>query len=76
MSTADLLVHVHPELPQQARAKVEKDVSDCDGVVSAHFDHHKHPHALIVLYNPDRIKSNKILETVKQHDQAATMAGL
>lgn len=76
MPTADLLIHVHPELSQQARTKVEKDVSDSNGVISAHFDHHKHPHALIVLYNPDSIKSNAILDVAKQYDPAATMAGL
>ena len=76
MTTADLLIHIHPELSQQIRTKVEKDVSDCNGVISAHFDHHKHPHALIVLYNSDAIPGKQILDVAKRYDPAATMAGL
>jgi hypothetical protein len=76
MTTADILIHVHPELSAETRAKLEKEVSANNGVISAHFDHHKHPHALIVLYNSDAIQSKKILEAVKRHDSAASMVGL
>jgi hypothetical protein len=76
MPTVDLLFHVHPELSMEARTKLEQEASACNGVISANFDHHKHPHALIVLYNPDAIQSKKILDVVKRHDPAATMAGL
>lgn len=75
-NTVDMLIHVHPELSQEARAKIEQEVSACNGVITANFDHHKHPHALIVLYNPDVIQSRQMLDVVKRHDAAATMAGL
>lgn len=76
MSTVDMLIHVHPELPPEARAEVEQAVSACDGVITANFDHHKHPHALIVLYNSDVIQGKQMLDVVKRHDPTATMAGL
>lgn len=76
MKTVDILIHVHPELSTEARTKVEQEASTCNGVISAHFDHHKHPHALIVLYNPDAIQSEQILDVVKRRDPAATMVGL
>ncbi len=76
MSTPDILIHVHPELSAEVRAKVESDVAACTGVITANFDHHKHPHALIVIYNPDVIRSEQILATVRKHDPAATMVGL
>jgi hypothetical protein len=76
MDTVDVLIYVHPELPADARSTVEREVLACAGVLSADFDHHKHPHALTVLYNPEAVKDQKILETVRRHDPAATMVGL
>lgn len=76
MSTVDILIHVHPELSPETRAKLEEEVSACNGVISANFDHHQHPHALIVLYNPDAIQGKQMLDVVKRHDPAATMAGM
>lgn len=76
METVDVLIHVHPELPADARAKIEQEVRDCGGVISAHFNQHKHPHALIVLYNPDVVQSKQMLEVVKRHDPAASIVGL
>jgi hypothetical protein len=76
MDTVDILIHVHPELSPETRATLEKEVMASDGVIAADFDHHKHPHALTVLYNPDKIQSKQILEVVKQCDPAATMVGL
>lgn len=76
MDTVDVLIHVHPELSAETRTKVEQEVMACDGVIAANFDHHKHPHALTVLYVPDKIQVKKILETVKRCDPAATMIGL
>lgn len=76
MTTADLLIHVHPELSPEKRAKLEQEVSAKNGVITANFDHHKHPHALIVLYNSDVIQSKQILDVVKRLDPEATMAGL
>ena len=76
MKTVDILIHVHPELSTEARAKVEQEVRACNGVISANFAHHKHPHALIVIYNPDAIQTKQMLDVVKRHDPAATMVGL
>ena len=76
MNIADVLVHVHSELSAADRTKVKQGVSTCVGVVSANFDQHKHPHALIVQYHPETVKSKQILEVVRQYDPAATLVGL
>lgn len=76
MSVADFLIYVHPELPAQERAALEVTLAGSVGVVSASFDKHEHPHAIIVEYNPDAVHSRQILDIVRQHDPAATMAGL
>ena len=76
MDTVDVLIHVHPELSPEGRAKVEQEAMACNGVIAASFDHHKHPHALTVLYNPDAVHAKDVLEVVRRHDPAATMVGL
>jgi hypothetical protein len=74
--TPDILIYVHPELSGDDRTKIENDVAKSAGVVSAHFDHHKHPHALTVLYNLDAISEKEILASVRKYDPSASMVGL
>jgi hypothetical protein len=75
MNIADILIHVHPELPAQQRDEMEAAVRARDGIVSVHFSA-GHPHELIAAYNPQAITSRQILELVRQWDKAATMVGL
>ncbi len=76
MDTVDVLIHVHPELSQEDRAKVEREVMSCAGVIAANFDKHKSPHALTVLYNPDAVQDKQILEAVRRQDPAASLVGM
>ena len=76
MKTVDVLIHVHPELSPEDRAKVAQEVAASVGVISANFDKHKHPHLLIVQYNPDAVQASLILEMVKRLDPAASLVGL
>ena len=74
MKTMEILVHIHPELSAEDRAKVAQHVAASTGVVSAHFDKHKHPHALIVEYNTDVVQHPKqILDVVRPLDPAASL---
>jgi len=76
MNTADMLIHVHPELDAQARSNLEKRIMGCVGVDCAEFDHHEHPHSLVVKYNSDEIQGMQILDIVRTVDPVATRAGL
>lgn len=76
MKAVDVMIHVHPELSPNDRAKVEQEVAAAVGVISANFDKHKHPHLLIVQYNPDAVQSSQLLEMVKRLDPAASLVGL
>ncbi|MHB0918588.1 MAG: hypothetical protein ACYC1G_12515 [Thiobacillus sp.] len=76
MDTVDVLIYVHPELSPEDREKVEREAMACTGVIAANFDHHRHPHALTVLYNPDAVQDKQILDVVKRYDPVATMVGL
>jgi hypothetical protein len=76
MSTADMLIHIHPELDTHSRRDLEKRVLGCIGVDCAEFDHHPHPHAMIVKYDPDEIEGIDILSIVRTVDPVATRVGL
>jgi hypothetical protein len=75
MDIVDILIHVHPELSVEQRAKIEHEVGMNKGVMSVHFSA-VHPHELTVAYDPQAIASKRILELVRVSDEAATMVGL
>lgn len=76
MAMTDVLIHVHPDLPAETRAKVEQEVKALGGVISACFTKKEHPHAMMVEYDPDAVGDARILEAVKHYDPAATLVGL
>ena len=75
MDIADILIHVHPTLSAEQRAKIEEALSESKGVVSAHFSP-THSHLLTVAYDPEATHAGQLLQTVREWDAAATMAGL
>ena len=76
MKNVDVLIYVHPELSAEDRARVVQEVGGAVGVISANFDQHKHPHALLIQYNPNATQSKQVLEAVRRHDPAATLVGI
>ncbi len=76
MNTADLIIHIHPELNADARKDLEKRLESHVGIDCAEFIHQPHPHSLVVKYDPDAIQGMEILQVVRQTDPAATMSGL
>lgn len=76
MNTADMLIHVHPELEARERSHLERWLEGRVGVDCAEFDHHRHPHALIVKYDPDAVQGLQLLDMVRKIDPAATRVGL
>ncbi len=76
MNTADMLVHVHPELGAQARTGLERDLLGHIGIDCAEFEHRPHPHSLLVKYDPETIKGIEILQMVRKLDPAASVVGM
>jgi hypothetical protein len=76
MNTADMLVHVHPELGAQARMGLERRLMGHIGIDCAEFEHRPHPHSLLVKYDPEAVKGMEILQMVRKLDPAATMVGM
>jgi len=76
MNTADLIIHVHPELDAEARKELERKLMGHVGVDCAEFDHHSHHHSLMVKYDPDEVEGMELLQMVRKLDPAATMVGM
>ncbi len=76
MDTPDILINVHPDMSLEKREQVEDAVLQCPGVLAANFDHHRQPHALMVVYNSASINEQQILEAVRKFDPTASMVGL
>lgn len=76
MNTADMMIHVHPELDAQARKDLERELMGHIGVDCAEFDHRPNPHSLMVKYDPDEVEGMELLQMVRKLDPAATMVGM
>jgi hypothetical protein len=76
MNTADMLIHVHPNLDAHARTDLEKNLLSHIGVDCAEFEHRPQPHSILVKYDPDAIKGLEILQTVRKFDPKASMVGM
>jgi len=75
MDIVDIMIHVHPDLSPEQRAKIEDVVGAHQGVISAHFSPDQ-LHELTVAYDPTTVNSETILEQVRQWDKKAVMVGL
>jgi len=76
MNTADMLIHVHPELDEPARKELERNLMGHIGIDCAEFDHNPHPHSLLVKYDPDAVEGMEILQMVRKLDPVAMMVGM
>jgi hypothetical protein len=76
MSTADMMIHLRPELDAQARMGLERNLLGRIGVDCAEFEHRPHPHSILVKYDPDAVEGMEILQMVRKLDPAASMVGM
>lgn len=76
MNTADMLIHIHPDLGEAERIGLERSISGRIGVDCAAFTPRLHSHALMVKYDPDTIRSEQVLEMARKLDTDATFVSL
>jgi hypothetical protein len=76
MNTADMLIHIHPDLEDSERIGLERRISGRIGVDCAAFTHRPHSHALMVKYDPDAIRALQVLEIARKVDPEATHVSL
>lgn len=75
ISLVDVTVHFDPDLSAGKRGDIENAIRALDGVVSVHMPDDK-PHLAVVEYNPERVNSKTILESVTKQDGHAELVGL
>ncbi|HID49798.1 MAG TPA: ATP-binding protein [Chromatiales bacterium] len=75
MNIVDVMIHIHPELSAEQRARIEEVLGNNDNVVSVHFSP-QHTRELTVAYNPEALHATDLLEMVRQWDKDATLIGL
>lgn len=72
---ADVTVHIDETLDAGARERIEDRVRSLDGVVSYHSAD-KTPHLAVVEYNPAKVDSAAILDSVQSEGVHAELIGL
>ena len=75
MNVADFVIHVKVELPPDERKCLSDELRDRNGVMSACFSQ-QHPHLLNVVYDPDTVSSDILLDQVRGHGLEASKMGL
>lgn len=75
MDVVEVLIHVHPELPDAERASVIQEIQGDEGVVAVHFSEVTN-HILMVKYDANATDAHKILAHAQTHDSAATIASM
>jgi hypothetical protein len=75
MDIADILFHVPADLSAKGRADIERDIQECDGVVSVHFST-RHAHMLEVAFNPMLIDTETLRKHVSERGLEVSKVGL
>lgn len=71
----DVTLHIDETLDENDLDIVEEDLRENDGVISVHREENR-PHLMMVEYNPDRVTSRNILNTVTSQGLHAELIGL
>ncbi len=71
----DVTLHIDETIDTEKREDLRDAVLACEGVMGAVMQP-KTPHLLVVEYDPDRVTSAKLLETVTASGVHAELVGL
>jgi hypothetical protein len=72
---ADVTVHIDQTLERDQRARIADALRAVDGVISVHNPEER-PHLAVVGYNPEKTRSQVILNTVASQGVRAELIGL
>jgi hypothetical protein len=72
---ADVTLHVDENLDSDGLADLDSAFRTIDGVVSVHVNPDR-PHLFILEYNPAKISSEQLLDSVKHRGLHAELLGL
>ncbi len=77
MSThmADVTIHIDENTDHATRERIQDTLRELAGVMAA-SSHDERPHLMVVEYDPERIDSRKLLDTVTASGVHAELIGL
>ena len=72
---ADVTIHINESIDAQTRVSLEKTLLAMDGVAAA-SSHNGTSHLMVVKFDPERLQSHDILQTVVSAGLHAELIGL
>lgn len=75
ITLVDVTIHIDETVEESRRPELVNKVRGQDGVVSVGY-HDEKPHLMIIEYNPEKISSKKLLQTIKDEGLHAELIGL
>lgn len=72
---ADVTIHIDENVDHDARESIQDRLREMNGVIAA-SSHDERPHLLVVEYDPERVKSRQLLDTVTASGVHAQLIGL
>lgn len=75
MHNSDIVIHIDETLDDGRIHRLEKELADEPGVLSACF-HEKTPHLMVVDFDADSVRPSDIVESVRSRGLRAEMLGL
>jgi hypothetical protein len=75
MHSSDIVIHIDEDLDDGRIHRLEKDLGDEPGVLSA-CCHEKTPHLLVVDFDADAVRPSEIVQSVRSRGLHAAMLGL
>ena len=75
MNIVDVMFHVHQDLSEEQRNKIEETISANNGVMHVNFNDGQ-SHELTITYDPDAIRADYLLNQLREWDSDVKMVGL
>lgn len=75
ITLVDVTIHIDETIDKSLRPGLIDKVRQQDGVVSVGY-HDEKPHLMIIEYNPEKVNSKTLLQTVKDEGLHAELIGL
>ena len=72
---ADVTIHIDETIDAEARERIQDELCGMSGVMAA-SSHEEKPHLVVVEYDPERINSHRLLDTVTASGVHAQLIGL
>ncbi|WP_018868757.1 MULTISPECIES: hypothetical protein [unclassified Thioalkalivibrio] len=72
---ADATIHIDEAIDRVVRERIQDELRSLDGVMAA-SSHDNRPHLLVVEYDPARVNSRQLLDTVTANGLNAELIGL